>query len=388
MASLSLDAFEERISNRGVNDLSSQRLSAAEKDVLGFNLKYIPPSTRTPILKELQKDEDVFKKKLFLQVIFQKEKQKREYIKSLSSKSDASFQTTYMMFMDHTDSYFVYKAISALKMVYVQENLALLDNPLTKYNRLHNLNKNSRSFNLTLRSLLENHNWTFKAAEKNLGLVIMDTPFYENEVKKMLDDSKTYEIVSEEQVKLACVVIRKKTKDIIQFYRNNGATDTETNGQILKFLVRQETKRFSLPCFYCLPKIHKNPTSFRPIVPSHNWITSSFSKILSFYLQQICLSYTLTEIPDYSSFTEESPSIIKDSKSLVQLLEKFTVQDKDCLFITSDITSLYTNIPIEMGIQTIDTYTKLQPKNWIIYMLKIVLQNNFFRFNDTFFRQK
>ena len=88
-----------------------------------------------------------------------------------------------------------------------------------------------------------------------------------------------------------------------------------------------------------------------------------------------------------------SQSYIRDSTYLINILNKLTMQPGMLLF-TLDITSLYTNIPHNEGIQSIKeilaihrTPNTLPHNSYIIQLLEVRLTNNNFEFNGKHYHQ-
>ena len=79
----------------------------------------------------------------------------------------------------------------------------------------------------------------------------------------------------------------------------------------------------------------KNPIVGRPIVAGYNWILTPASILVGIFLKDF-----------YSKFE----SILKDSFSLVKILEK-TKFNLDSFLFTVDWESLYTNIPVDDAIE-------------------------------------
>ena len=90
--------------------------------------------------------------------------------------------------------------------------------------------------------------------------------------------------------------------------------------------------------FYLLPKIHKDPLNppGRPIVSGSEGPTEKISQLVDHFIGQI---------------EPLSQCYIRDSTHLIIILNGFTVQP-GILLHTLDITSLYTNIPHNQGIQS------------------------------------
>ena len=69
---------------------------------------------------------------------------------------------------------------------------------------------------------------------------------------------------------------------------------------------------------------------------------------------------------------------------------------KDTILASFDIESLYSNIPHALGLEAIDYWLEKYPetlnprftKEFILDGIKLILENNIFCFNDTYFKQE
>lgn len=255
----------------------------------------------------------------------------------------------------------------------------------TQFKPDYNLSKNNR---IILYDLLSNPLITFKPADKNLGLVLLDTINYNNEIYRQLSDKLTYKLVSQSEVE----TIKIELYSLIQIKANSIKIH---NPQIAKFLQTKFTiDNCIIPEIYILPKIHKSPIVGRPIVPSQNWITAGASIVVDYFLQFIVKKFSINSSINYDfNFNQ---TIIKDSKTLINILDQIKIDDPNCYFITSDISSLYTNIPTSEGIEIISKILYNNSINEInsnidisiiIYLLKLVLNNNYIYFNGEYYLQ-
>jgi len=162
---------------------------------------------------------------------------------------------------------------------------------------------------------------------------------------------------------------------------------TEQDPQLAKFLRSKiPTSEMDLPefpQFYVIPKIHKNPTGYRPIVPCYNNITEPASKVVSKML-----------IPLYKRY----PTILKGTKDLAQRLDKIRLSQHQKVFIvTGDIVTYYPNIPVDLAVPIVlklfmkyteeNSYTT-QQKHIFISCLQIAVKSPLFmKFEDEFFEQ-
>ena len=133
--------------------------------------------------------------------------------------------------------------------------------------------------------------------------------------------------------------------------------------------------------FYLLPKIHKdiNIPPGRPIVSGSGGPTEKISQFVDHFIGPL--------VP-------LSRSYIRDSTHMIKILQNFKITP-NMLLCTLDITSLYTNIPHDEGIQAIkellaiDRDIQALPNNsYIIELLQVVLTNNYFDFNGKHYHQK
>ena len=131
----------------------------------------------------------------------------------------------------------------------------------------------------------------------------------------------------------------------------------------------------STPRFYTLPKIHKgkNPPPGRPIVPANNSPTEKISSFVDFFLNPT--------IPYLDSY-------VKDTAHFLQQIKNIASLPTNTLFVTLDVTSLYTNIPNKEGLRaaakTLAKYrpVALHPSNQsLIRLLEFSINQNNFEFN-------
>ena len=93
---------------------------------------------------------------------------------------------------------------------------------------------------------------------------------------------------------------------------------------------------------------------------------------------------------------ETLTSYIQGSKQFLQLLESLPLLPENAILVTADITSLYTNIPHEEGIEPVQHYMKFHANtlppdalspSMIGILLEIILKNDNLSFMDKHFLQ-
>lgn len=224
------------------------------------------------------------------------------------------------------------------------------------------------------KALCDKKDIIIKAADKNLGPVLLTREWYEQEALRQLHDSTVYKPLDESEADSTMTLFLTKFKTL----RHSLAKFCDKN--IMKFLNQIDkpvNDGFTYPRFYHLPKIHKpGPLRGRPIVASHSSLTTPLSTWLDFTLQP---------------FVELCTTAIKDSKSLVNELESLHLP-KDVWFVTADVTSLYPSIPTKDGIEIVgDTLRFLgMTENLltvVLAALTLVLTFNVFTFGKLFFHQ-
>jgi len=145
-------------------------------------------------------------------------------------------------------------------------------------------------------------------------------------------------------------------------------------------LVPPPTKTRRIPNFYITPKIHKTPWKTRPVVACVGSVNEVLSKWLDTQLQRVI---------------HLCPSRLKDSDTLISLLQQLPKLPPTAYFTTVDAVSMYTNIDIDHAIESIGLWLELHsdelPKNYpvatILKGLAIVMKTNVFNFGDTYWLQ-
>jgi hypothetical protein len=128
-----------------------------------------------------------------------------------------------------------------------------------------------------------------------------------------------------------------------------------------------------------MPKVHKNPMKLQPVVSCINSFPSIFSTWLDFKMKDL-----LSFIPSY----------IKNSTELIKDLKKLQLPP-GAKVLTSDATSMYTNLDSNTGIQALRDLPTTQalhisptfPTDFFLLILEIVMNHNIFQFGDTFWGQ-
>ena len=216
-----------------------------------------------------------------------------------------------------------------------------------------------------------------KPADKGSGTVIIDKSFYISNIEKYITDNHTFfEVVEYDPTPS---LIGKISSELLQF-KKSGLIDNRT---YLMLLPNKEKAR--CPYLYGLPKIHKLPVAFRPIVSGNGHPTENLSIFVDFLLQP---------------YATLSPFFLKDSTDLQNNLNDLGQLEANSILFSLDVVSMYPNIPLnELIDSNLRCINKNNPKllhhknfkykpELVHKLLELILFNNFFQFNGKFYYQK
>lgn len=248
-----------------------------------------------------------------------------------------------------------------------------------------------------IRRLMADTTITIKPADKNLGLVLVDTSWYQTELARMLSDTVTYA-----KLKFPTIVtVDRKSHSVttmdqlkqrllaqLQSLTTKHASTLATwmpsaADAMIKYLNKSlSVTSASLPAIYLLIKVHK-PSGLcgRPIVPSTKWITTPASVVADHLLQDVMKQAKI-------------PWLVKDTKSLINDIETMHIDgaQREAVFVTADIASLYTNIDTVMGLQLVEEFLRLHHVHQyridlVMALLHFVMTNSYLSFNDVVYHQ-
>ena len=192
-----------------------------------------------------------------------------------------------------------------------------------KQNRTDNLTKKERK---ALNELTNDPTLIINKADKGSTVVVQDRNDYITEALKHLADKNTYKLLSENTTHKLKSVINEK----LEALHKNGFLLAHWY-QFCKPLTKHRTSKL-----YFLKKIHKNPMGIRPIVSSCEGITEKISQFVDRWLQP---------------YVKSLPSYVKDTNEFIHQIEQ-SKPPRDCKLASIDVSSLYTNIPHEEGVQS------------------------------------
>ena len=230
-----------------------------------------------------------------------------------------------------------------------------------EYKVYNNLSREERE---ALNNLSKDTSLIVKNADKGGAIVVLNRSDYEKEVYRQLGDDKYYKKLSGNPTSTFKSDIHHQLK---RLWDNGHLTKKEHD-----FL---KIEHPTTPCFYCLPKVHKDPIhpKGRPIVAAIGSLTENISSYVDFFLQPF--------VKSLPSFTQDSTDLIKTLKSIQ---DPSTVTYMACL----DVESLYTSIPHTGALEALTLFLnqrtpESKPETHVLIELtETLLTHNHFIFQD------
>ena len=194
----------------------------------------------------------------------------------------------------------------------------------------------------------------------------MDKSWYIDECNQQLNDAKFYRKLDGDVID----TIQQRVTVYIERMFNDGYIDEKTK----KYLVQTNVKPGR---FYILPKIHKTGNPGRPIVSSNSHPAERISQFVDHYINPLVSTLD---------------SHIKDTTDFLNKLSNLGNLPNNAIFVTLDVSSLYTNIPHDQGVDAwrhfLDTRPNKQiPTETLCDLLRMILTMNNFTFNQQHYLQ-
>ena len=212
--------------------------------------------------------------------------------------------------------------------------------------------------------LKKNPHIVIKKADKGSSIVIMNRDDYIKEAETQLSDDKYYVETSRD--------LTNDFHETIQSMVNECESNGHIRPEIANCLRFKNPKTASL---YLLPKIHKIKQAGefpkgRPIISANGCPTERISAFVDENIKGI--------VPELKSY-------IKDTTDFIHKIESIIVPE-NCILVTFDVVSLYTNIPNDEGIRSVaralqKCHPPLAAPRIVLKFLKEVLHKNVFNFN-------
>ena len=187
-------------------------------------------------------------------------------------------------------------------------------------------------------------------------------------------DTSTYKQLTKQEAELATTSAEKGMKLLIEEFKN------KLPEHELTFFNRVFQIERRIPQFYTTPKVHKKPWKTRPIVSCVNSTLGYLSKWADRQLQKV---------------THLCPGYLKDSQALLDKLKTIGKLPSTAVLIVADAVGMYTNIDTNHGIQALKEWLSRHnnelpkgfPTTMVLRAVELVMKNNIFQFDNTFWHQ-
>ncbi|XP_063415986.1 uncharacterized protein LOC134697633 [Mytilus trossulus] len=225
----------------------------------------------------------------------------------------------------------------------------------------------SKSESQAMINLKDRDEIVIKQADKGSAVVVMNKADYIEEGNRQLSNAKFYKELTCDPTK----EINKKINDALSEMNKDKQIDDDT----YDYLRPDET--CTAGRFYLLPKLHKEGIPGRPIVSANGHPTEKISEFVDYHLRP---------------HVQQLPSHIQDTTDYLKKMNSLSPLPNNTILVSMDVCSLYTNIPKDEGIAACEkvwnTRKDKHPQtDCLVQLLKLVLENNNFIFNDKHFLQ-
>ena len=237
-----------------------------------------------------------------------------------------------------------------------------------------------------IKTLKEDDSRIVLTANKGVAMVVMDKSSYASKCMTLLQDTNVYQPCRD----LTGQIHRQVQATLCKL---KGKYDKEHQWVQVQYSHLLPTGNTSPPArFYGFPKIHKANCPLRPIVSACGTSTYNLVKYLT----------TILKV-----YTGHTSSFVKDSKDLMDKFKTLKIHENGEI-VSFDISALFTSIPVDQALEVINRLifkhqTDLEFKSkvrkaWyqvadhldredVMALLKIVLDNCVFSFQDQFYKQ-
>lgn len=334
------------ITNEGFTNLSNDNLTSVAK-LLGYGLKFIPKPTQDINFETLKPYLDNLTNKALWRYHFSFQSELNTRTEEFNPKLISKRVSNYTGMMEPVMKGCISAFESSIKTI-------IKSTPPVKFNThpsVHKLKQLSKDLPST----------KIVAADKNLGLVAINTKHYNELVMDHLSDTNTYRKIgpmAENEAFIANLI-----SDIHPRLLRTVNIQTNQEERYLRTPLDQ------VPKFHIIPKIHKTPLKGRPIVGATNWVTTPFSVMLDIRLQSRMLPLNY-------------PSILKDSNDLISRWLDTPFDPESDWLVSLDVSSLYTNINIPRAVEII---SQINPNLGIL--ARLIMENNYFTYNNDLYHQ-
>lgn len=369
------------IFNRNIHILCKRKFTCDEIELLSYGCKYIPPPDiyyDTKSKNIMYKDIDDMCNKL------ERNMQLKNKFKDNSNQHIPALNIPNPNYQIDTPNININKYMTACKNdIYTETEY--IYNKYKDNDKFNEKQRKQKKKLFKLNKLCKDKDIIILIADKNLGFVILDRQWYINELKRQLCGNNTYKHITQdknEYLKRKLYVYERELKILIESININfGESDARYLTKSLELFKKNNENEIYIPHIKLLPKIHKtliiSYLKARPVIPNHSTMISFLSKWIDNILKQ---------------YINKCRHVLKDTKSLINKINDIDIMKSDIMF-TMDVTSLYTNIPNEKGLEVLRCFLSYRcrlPKcmiDDIIDAMRLILKYNIFESILGIFRQ-
>ena len=365
-----LDYNTKHFTNKLFYNISSKVLTKHEEQILALGLKFTIDNhqmTDEDLLTNIDEYHKTLCKKYDSMNMLkhttedatQEIKQLQEYIKHLNIKVKELYRndkTNIITDSTHNrnNQYHCHNPLDTIAIKqYINTSKRKLNKLLQKYPKSMFRVKQNKTIK-TLHNLTKDPTILIKPADKNLGLVIMDTKTYITAGEDKLTKTNNYQRIEWDipytsiLKEILDILIEGKIlipknpnvniKDTMPLDWNQFEETTYTPLVKLLLFYFDHPDMIRICRLYLLPKIHKDPLSWREICSSPGWITFLISIFIDLILQPL-----LKKVPTY----------IQDSAAFISNTYNLPMQ-QEYAFLQADVEALYPSIHIEDGLASLN----------------------------------
>ena len=265
-----------------------------------------------------------------------------------------------------------------------QKTKEVLQHLKEKKGPTHNTTKEEQE---AIKTLREDPSHVVLTADKGVALVVMDKSQYVDKCMALLNGTKVYKPCKDTTKKLH----RDIQESLWRLNREHSSSRLYDWSKLYYNKLLPTGNSSPAPRFYGLPRIHKPNCPMHPIVSACGMATYQLAKFLTKILQR------------YMGIT---PLFVKDSKSFSDHLKSVQISEEDEL-VSFDISALFISVPVPTALDVInhlfcehiedpEAKHKYGSFRWntiglekyeVMQLLKLVLKNCVFTFQDKFFKQ-
>ena len=343
-------------------NLSSYTLNQGEIDILNKGLTFIPTPMKMD-KKEMEVHRDKTLRRIKLADFF-----------TPSDEEDDPPTPNPPQLLPIRSKFNPTKCVSPILETFCLHTQELYQQLISSWSKPTKHNNTTKKQTKAIWSLDRNKNITIKPADKGASIVIMDTKDYAEAIEQQLSNTKYYKTIPQP---LRFRNAERTTTQLQSMERRKVITKKE-----LDWLTPEEDPKARH--FYGLPKIHKEKAKWSNNLPPLRPITSdvgSESHKTALYIDKHIKPLSTTH-----------KSYLKDTWHFLDVISNTPIPD-NALLITCDVESLYTNIPIQEGIDIIKQALDSRPRPHttptmdVIRLLEIQARNNDFAFNHQYYHQ-